>query len=104
MGMQLCPTVFSWEPSEESLGSVQQKTSATAEAILALTTEVSAQLDSALATFLAETFKPWVTSQGQEASHEPPAAWLVVNDGEAFSLAQPLLDFGRSTSAREGWC
>eukprot|EP00931_Biecheleriopsis_adriatica_P023965 TRINITY_DN15028_c0_g1_i1.p1 TRINITY_DN15028_c0_g1~~TRINITY_DN15028_c0_g1_i1.p1 ORF type:complete len:496 (+),score=176.44 TRINITY_DN15028_c0_g1_i1:28-1515(+) len=80
----LCPEAFIWKPPAQVSGSSLGERLAALESDLGL----------AQSRFLAETFAPWACEQ-QDVNGEPIAAWLVCNDGEAFSISRPLLEFGQ---------
>lgn len=93
---ELCPPVFEWDPL--ATGSVGDGHASAASLELQLTT--------ALEIFLESVFLRWVVDR-EAAGHKAPTAWMVCNDGEAFTLSAPLRRFGKlvnegATDAAEG--
>ncbi|CAE7242264.1 RH39 [Symbiodinium natans] len=87
----LCPEVLSWAPSGTeafSAGSVDRRA-------------FQADLCRAHERFMAGVFAPWAKAQ-EESGHQR-VAWLLCNEGEAFTLSQAMLDFGKAAGLDERW-
>ncbi|CAE7254653.1 RH39 [Symbiodinium sp. CCMP2456] len=90
---RLCPEALSWAPSTSSEASVAGS-SIDRPAL-------QADLCSAHERFLADVFLPWAKTQ--ETSERRSVAWLLCNDGEAFTLGQAMLAFGKALGSDERW-
>eukprot|EP00747_Dinoflagellata_sp_TGD_P191626 gnl/TRDRNA2_/TRDRNA2_55257_c0_seq1.p1 gnl/TRDRNA2_/TRDRNA2_55257_c0~~gnl/TRDRNA2_/TRDRNA2_55257_c0_seq1.p1 ORF type:complete len:375 (-),score=90.69 gnl/TRDRNA2_/TRDRNA2_55257_c0_seq1:19-1143(-) len=90
----LCPEAFVWEP--RSYSAVQN--------VAAAAVELQKEFEQCLRAFLAATFVSWA-AEHKKLGEQAGIAWIVCNDGDAFSLAQPILEFGQTTvnSRDDGW-
>jgi len=90
---EVCPDPFTFSPSVPPGGSGRSGAS-----VLELVAALEAELQQALRRYLEETFAPWAACR-ESREGEPCAAWLICNDGDAYALPRPLLDFATATAA-----
>lgn len=88
-----CPEAFAWKPSETFTPCPGMRD------FNATLSELTDDLDHQLQQYLDSVFLPWARQQ-EELDGEPLVAWVVCNDGEAFALQKPLVEFGRSAEDR----
>lgn len=89
---RLCPEALSWAPSSSEASAAGSGVDRTA---------LQADLCRAHERFLADVFLPWAKTQ--ETSERRSVAWLLCNDGEAFTLGQAMLAFGKAPGSGERW-
>jgi len=94
-GVEMCPEPFVWEPSMPAGGQPMHVSAR----------ELHEDLDLKLEAFLSSVFAPWASNWNVRAG-QACAAWLVCNDGDAFALSRPLLNFGKcgDNAGRDSWC
>lgn len=114
--LDLLDEVFTWE-ADAQLSTAGGKGVAD---LLALSAAMAEALDEHLEEFLRVRFEPWAAERrravpeaaasaasvaAQGAPQLEAVAWLCCNDGDAFSLPAPLLDFGSKEAApgTESW-
>ncbi|CAE7803909.1 unnamed protein product [Symbiodinium sp. CCMP2592] len=89
---RLCPEALSWAPSSTEAFAAGSGIDRPA---------LQADLCRAHERFLADVFLPW--AKAQETSESRGVAWLLCNDGEAFTLGQAMLAFGKAPGSDERW-
>jgi len=86
---ELCPTAFVWEPS------VLPAAQHVGTSVTSLVGRFASDLEVALDAFLSGTFRTWATRCAADRGSNC-VAWLACNNGEAYSVSKPMVDFGHT--------
>merc|ERR1712217_640580 len=93
-GAQLCPDVFTWQSDALAKHS--------GESLLSGIARLTEVLQNDPQSYVSGYFLPWASAQLADMDRETFIAWLVCNDGDAFSLSKPLLDIGSACTENAG--
>jgi len=89
---EICPEAFVWEPTTTSGSTAHARVTT-----LGMTAALEAELHRSLQCFLQETFTPWASAR-EAREGRLCATLLVCNDGDAYALSRPLLEFAHTAT------